>query len=177
MGDRTASGTASGPAASSSTARTARLNAMTTSKNMSDIGEAMRLKAQNLLANQFMDPSSMENLSRMRLKVQKELTTAEAQLHNAVSTKLDALKRAVDISADSSEKLRDIATRLATVDDCISTTNTDISHFEHLRKLHYARDNLAKVRAQVRSLCCVLCVVFSVLFSLCCVLCAVYCVL
>ena len=57
--------------------------------------------SQERISSQFMDPTSLENISLMRQRVQKQLAMADAQLNNAMTTKLDVLKRGIDISSDS----------------------------------------------------------------------------
>jgi len=106
-------------------------------------------RARELVASQFMDPASLDDIGRMTLKAQKQLMTAEAQLNNTVNSKLDALKRGIDISAESNERLQMIQAKLALMDTRVGSTNTDISQFKNLCRLHFARDNLEKVRTQV----------------------------
>jgi len=117
--------------------------------SLPELNEAAKKLAREYLAAKFMDLSSLDDIGRMRVIAQKELILADAQLNRALNNKLDALKRGIDISADSNEKLRSIASKLTQTDARIATTNTDVSHYRNLRRLHYARDNLAKVRAQV----------------------------
>ena len=106
-------------------------------------------RARQAIAARFTDPGSIDDISSLRSQLQKQLATAESQLNHAVQSKLDALKRAVDIMADSSERLENVSSILSSVDNRIMQTNTSMSKFEYLKKVHYAKENLQKVVSQV----------------------------
>lgn len=109
-------------------------------------------KARAMIEKRFTDPSSLDSLGELTLQLEKSLALAESQLNGAVQSKLDSLKRAVDLMDESSVKLTNLSKNINKIDEKIAQTNTSISKFETLKRVHNARENLSKVIAQVESL-------------------------
>lgn len=63
-------------------------------------------------------------------------------MNSAVQGKLDSLKRAVDLMDESTAKLTKLSTNISRIDEKIALTNTCISNYDHLKRVHHARDNL-----------------------------------
>jgi hypothetical protein len=101
------------------------------------------------VADKFRDPVDLENLPKLIVETQKKLGAAEARLNGAVQGKLDALKRSVDLMDESSVKLSDFSDNMRKVDERITQSNTTISMYENLKRVHHVRDNLSKVLTQV----------------------------
>ena len=59
------------------------------------------------------------------------------------------MKRAADIMSESSEKIDQTYKLVSRIDGRIAETNTCISNYETLKRVHYARENLKKVITQV----------------------------
>eukprot|EP01041_Mallomonas_annulata_P010886 gene10886-22729_t len=110
--------------------------------------EALR-RAREKIVDQFSEPSSLEELSSMKMALEKKLAAADSQLNAAVQSKLDALKRVVDLMDESTTKLDHFTVNMARIDSKISMTNTEISKYDHLKKVHNARENLQKTIEQV----------------------------
>ena len=81
--------------------------------------------------------------------MQKQATAAAAQLNGAVQTKLDALKRAADLMDESAVKLTKLSQTIQEIDTRIMHTNTVISNYEYLRRVHNVRDNVARVISNI----------------------------
>lgn len=106
-------------------------------------------KARDTISQNFADPSSLDEIGVLSLQMEKQLLAAEEQLNGAVQSKLDSLKRAVDLMDESAVKLNILAANINKIDEKIAQTNTAISNYESLKRVHNARDNLSKVIAQV----------------------------
>lgn len=106
-------------------------------------------KARETISQNFADPTSLDEIGVLSLQMEKQLLAAEEQLNGAVQSKLDSLKRAVDLMDESSVKLNILASNINKIDEKIAQTNTAISNYESLKRVHNARDNLSKVIAQV----------------------------
>ena len=107
------------------------------------------LKARSTIADNFADPDALDSLGVLSFQLEKQLLTAESQLNSAVQSKLDSLKRAVDLMDESTLKLTKLSTNISRIDEKIAHTNTAISNYDNLKKVHNARDNLSKVITQV----------------------------
>eukprot|EP01042_Synura_sphagnicola_P032465 gene32465-41766_t len=105
--------------------------------------------ARKMIAQNFQDPSSLDDIAVLDMQLEKQLAIIEGQLNSAVQGKLDSLKRAVDLMDESVSKLNKINAGITNIDEKISKTNTQISNFQYLKKAHNARDNLLKVINQV----------------------------
>ena len=116
---------------------------------MRGLNDAALVKARATIAKKFADPMDLDELVPFMAQLQKNMSIAEAQLNGAVQGKMDALKRAVDIMDESAEKLEAAKGRIARTEERIVHANTVISTFEHLRRVHNARENLQKVITQV----------------------------
>lgn len=106
-------------------------------------------RARTMVAQNFQDPSSLDDLAVLDMQLEKQLAAIDGQLNSAVQGKLDSLKRAVDLMDESVSKLTKISTNITNIDEKIARTNTQISNFQYLKKAHNARDNLMKVINQV----------------------------
>ena len=124
-------------------------NGMNISPLMSSIENAALSQARNLISQRLRDPSSREEVAYMRAQLKKELVTIDSQLNHSVQNKLDAMKRAVEIMSDSAEKVKNTYNHMRKIDNKIESTNTTISNFSTLKRVHYARENLRKVITQV----------------------------
>ena len=122
---------------------------MNVSPMMRGLNKAALIKARASIVNKFADPMDLDELLSYMAQLQKNMSIAEAQLNGAVQGKMDALKRAVDIMDESAEKLAAVKGRIVKTEERIVQANTAISTFEHLRRVHNARDNLQKVITQV----------------------------
>jgi len=63
------------------------------------------IKARRKIQEQFNDVSSLDDIPSLREQLEKKFAAAEAQLNGAVQSKLDSLKRSVDLIDDSSRKV------------------------------------------------------------------------
>lgn len=106
-------------------------------------------KARTMISQNFSDPESLDDLGVLSFELEKQLSTAESQLNGAVQSKLDSLKRAVDLMDESAVKLSTLSLNINRIDQKIAQTNTMISNFDYLKRVHNARDNLSKVIGQV----------------------------
>ena len=125
------------------------MSGMNVSPMMRALNKAALIKARATIVNKFADPMDLDELLPYMAQLQKNMSIAEAQLNGAVQGKMDALKRAVDIMDESAEKLAAVKGRIVKTEERIVQANTAISTFEHLRRVHNARDNLQKVITQV----------------------------
>jgi hypothetical protein len=116
---------------------------------MLGIEESSLLHAREVISSKLLDPSSREEVPYLRAQIKKQLMAAESQLNHAVQNRLDAMKRAVDIIQDSRQKVEETFELMQQIDKRIETTNTSISNFETLKRVHFARENLKKVIGQV----------------------------
>ena len=62
-------------------------------------------RAREKIRDQFHDPRTMEEISAIQMTLEKKLAAAESQLNSAVQSKLDALKRVVDLMDESTTKV------------------------------------------------------------------------
>ena len=134
---------------SSSSSSDSSMSGMNVSPMMRALNKAALIKARATIVNKFADPMDLDELLPYMAQLQKNMSIAEAQLNGAVQGKMDALKRAVDIMDESAEKLAAAKGRIVKTEERIVQANTAISTFEHLRRVHNARDNLQKVITQV----------------------------
>ena len=116
---------------------------------MQRLTEQALIKARTTIAENFCDPDALDGLGVLSFQIEKQLKTAENQLNTAVQSKLDSLKRAVDLMDESTQKLTKLSTNISKIDEKIAQTNTAISNYNHLKKVDHARENLRKVITQV----------------------------
>jgi len=116
---------------------------------MQNLTEQALRKARLTIAENFADPDALDGLGVLSFQLEKQLIAAESQLSNAVQSKLDSLKRAVDLMDESTLKLTKLSTNISRIDEKIAQTNTAISNYDHLKKVDHARENLSKVISQV----------------------------
>lgn len=116
---------------------------------MQSLTEQAISKARSTIAENFADPDALDGLGVLSFQLDKQLLAAESQLNNAVQSKLDSLKRAVDLMDESTLKLTKLSANISRIDEKIAQTNTAISNYDHLKKVHNARENLSKVITQV----------------------------
>lgn len=116
---------------------------------MSRLNQEATKKARNMVASRFTDAVDLEEIGTLISQIKKQMELSESQLNVAVQSKLDALKRAADIMDESSIKLSHLSTSLRSIDERIAETNTVISNYEYLRRVHHARDNISKVISRV----------------------------
>ncbi|RYG60651.1 hypothetical protein EON64_19145, partial [archaeon] len=107
-------------------------------------------KARLNIAEKFQDPNALEDLGVMSFQLEKQLAAVEGQLNGAVQSKLDSLKRAVDLMDESVLKLSKLSTNITKIDEKIAVTNTTISNYDYLKRASNARDNMQKVLHQVQ---------------------------
>eukprot|EP00981_Chlorochromonas_danica_P002368 scaffold455_cov155-Ochromonas_danica.AAC.6 len=106
-------------------------------------------KARKMVEDKFKDPNALEDLGTTTFSLEKSLAEVDGQLNGAVQSKLDSLKRAVDLMDESVAKLTTLSSAIARIDERIGQTNTAIAHFPSLMQAANARENLSKVIAQV----------------------------
>ena len=116
---------------------------------MQNLTEQALQKARSTIAHNFADPDALDGLAGLSLQLEKQLITAESLLNNAVQSKLDSLKRAVDLMDESTLKLTKLSSNISRIDEKIAHTNTSISNYDHLKKVDNGRENLNKVITQV----------------------------
>ena len=108
-----------------------------------------KANARKFAVDKFKDPADLDEISVITYQVQKHKMACEAQLNAAIQGKLDALKRAVDLMDQSDEKLSNFALNMKIIDERIEATNTQLCSYPNLKRIHYVRDNLQKVIAQI----------------------------
>jgi hypothetical protein len=116
---------------------------------MQSLTEQALKKARATVAENFADPDALDGLGVLSYQLERQLQGAESQLNNAVQSKLDSLKRAVDLMDESTLKLTKLSSNITRIDEKIAQTNTAISNYDHLKKVDNARENLKKVITQV----------------------------
>jgi hypothetical protein len=116
---------------------------------MQSLTEQALSKARSTIAENFADPDALDGLGVLSFQLEKQLLAAESALNNAVQSKLDSLKRAVDLMDESTLKLTKLSANISRIDEKIAQTNTSISNYDHLKKVDNARENLNKVITQV----------------------------
>jgi len=116
---------------------------------MQTLNDRARDSARNMVKKKFVEASSLDDIATLRNELQNKLAEADAKLKTAVQGKLDSLKRGVDIMEESSGKLQTFTENIDRIEARIAQTNTVISRYPNVKRVHYARDNLNKVIAQV----------------------------
>lgn len=116
---------------------------------MKSLNEIALKRARAMIVKRFQTPLDLDESSSVAYQMQKQSTAAAAQLNGAVQTKLDALKRAADLMDESSNKLSKLADTIREIDKRILLTNTVISNYEWLRRVHNVRDNVARVISNI----------------------------
>jgi hypothetical protein len=119
------------------------------SSMMKELNAEALVKARKLLGQKFNDPDDLNDISMISQQLQKQMLVAESKLNTAVQGKLDALKRAVDLMDESAVKLTTFTSNMRKVDERIVQSNTDITNYDHLKRVHNAKDNVQKVIEQV----------------------------
>lgn len=113
------------------------------------LNQEAKKKAQQFIRRSFQDPTDLDEVSALRTQLQKQAVVTSSQLKGAVQSKLEALKRAADLMDESSEKLDTLSNTMRTVNGRIAESNTAISKYPHLGRVHNVRDNVGKVISQV----------------------------
>jgi hypothetical protein len=119
------------------------------SVTMKNLNEEGKLRARITIKKKFQELSNLNEISTLRNELQSKLSSTDAQLRGAVQEKLDSLKRAVDLIDESTYKLKEFTENIDWTESRIAQTNTAISAYSNLKCIHYARENLNKVIAQV----------------------------
>ncbi|KAJ1391708.1 hypothetical protein B484DRAFT_408658, partial [Ochromonadaceae sp. CCMP2298] len=101
---------------------------------MQRLTDHARSKARASIAHSFYDSDSLDGLGVLSHQLESQLVAAESQLNSAVQSKLDSLKRAVDLMDESTLKLSKLASNISRIDEKIAQTNTAISNYDNLRK-------------------------------------------
>ena len=83
-----------------------------------------KLKARQFIKRNFKDPMDLDEASALRIQLQKQAAVAGSQLNGAVQSKLEALKRAVDLMDESSLKLGELSNTMRDVDKRIAEKAT-----------------------------------------------------
>lgn len=117
---------------------------------MASLNNQAQHAARLMIQKKFQDLSSLEDIATLRNELQYKLTEADTKLKSIVQGKLDSLKRAVDLMDESSCKLTEFITNIDSIESKILLTNTIISKYENIKRIHYAKDNLSKVIEQVK---------------------------
>jgi len=116
---------------------------------MVSLNEQARQKAKAMICRKFQDPQDLEDLSILTNQLQKQSVVAASQLNVAVQSKLEALKRAADLMDESSIELSNLSKTMHRIDERIEHTNSSISNYANLRRVHNVRDNVGKVLTQI----------------------------
>ena len=116
---------------------------------MKSLNELALKRARAMVVKRFQTPLDLDDSSSAAYQIHKQATAAAAQLNGAVQTKLDALKRAADLMDESALKLTKLSDIIREIDLRIQVTNTVISNYEYLRRVHNVRDNLGRVLANI----------------------------
>ena len=121
----------------------------TISPLMQSLNQTALDKARQKIKKKFSEPSALEDIAVHRVDAAKKLSAAEAQLTNAVKSKLNSLKYAEDMMNESTTRLLSFCDIVEKVEYNIFKTNTTISSFTRVSAVHFARENLNKVIQQV----------------------------
>ena len=107
--------------------------------------------ARNLMAIELKNlaGTNREELSHLRTNLKKKLVAAESEVNHSVQFKLDAMKRAMDIMTETEEGVKSTLKLMQNIDQRIQLTNTSISKFETLKRVHNARENIQKIISKV----------------------------
>ena len=114
-----------------------------------ELNQEAKKKAQQFIRRSFQDPMDLDEVSALRAQLQKQTVVTSSQLQSAVQSKLEALKRAADLMDESSVKLNALSNTMRAVNGRIAESNTSISKYPYLGRVHNVRDNVGKVISQV----------------------------
>ena len=118
---------------------------------MQEVEKSAKERARLAIAERFsgITTTSREDIALLRSQLRNQLLSTTSQLNQNVQSRLDAMKRAVDIMSVTEEKVSNTFTIMKNIDQNIQDTSIDIAKFETLKRAHFARENLHKVLAQV----------------------------
>jgi len=116
---------------------------------MKSLNEIAKQKAREIIERKFRDPMDLEDLTLLSGQLQKQVMVAESQLNGSVQSKLEALKRAADLMDATSSQLSALSKTVNMIDERIHASNTSISNYPYLRRVHNVRDNIGKVLSQI----------------------------
>jgi len=116
---------------------------------MKALNETAKRKARDTIEKKFRDPMDLEDLTLLSGQLQKQVMVAESQLNGSVQSKLEALKRAADLMDATSSQLSALSKTVTMIDERIYASNTSISNYAYLRRVHNVRDNIGKVLSQI----------------------------
>lgn len=107
------------------------------------------LISRNKISEKFQNSSDLSELSTIRSNYDKQLVIIDSTLNLLIQGKLDNLKKSIDLIDESIIKLSHFSNTMINVNTKIMNTNTDISKFPYLKRVHNIRDNLTKVINQI----------------------------
>ena len=116
---------------------------------MASLNNLAKEKARAMIRKKFKDPLDLDDIGSLTRAMRKQSIVADSQLNGSVQSKLEALKRAADLMDAASSKLGEISHTMKNIDGRVAASNTTISKFPHLRKVHNVRDNVGKVLDQI----------------------------
>lgn len=116
---------------------------------MKSLNETAKRKARDIIEKKFRDPTDLEDLTVLSGQLQKQAMVADSQLNGSVQSKLEALKRAADLMDATSSQLGTLSKTVTMIDERIYASNTSISNYAYLSRVHNVRDNIGKVLSQI----------------------------
>ena len=110
---------------------------------MQEVEKSAKERARLAIAERFsgITTTSREDIALLRSQLRNQLLSTTSQLNQNVQSRLDAMKRAVDIMSVTEEKVSNTFTIMKNIDQSIQDTSIDIAKFETLKRAHFAREN------------------------------------
>lgn len=119
------------------------------SQNMKILKNKSRLKSREFIAQKFRNPSDLADLVSIRSNLEKQLQEEDNLLKTIVQSKVDALKKSVDLMEESSSKMSEFSGIMTDVGKMLANANTEISHYPYLKCVYNIKSNIHKVLFQV----------------------------
>ena len=108
-----------------------------------------KIAAKSKLSKKFSLANNLNDITTIKLQIEKELYNTEIQLNSIVETKLDAIKRSMDLMDEASNKLTLYSKLMIKVNNKLQQTNTEINKYQYLKKVNNIKINLNKVINQI----------------------------
>ena len=105
--------------------------------------------SRNKISEKFKNSNDLSELSTIRSNYEKQLIIIDSTLNLLIQSKLDNLKKSIDLIDESTIKLSMFSNTMISVNTKINNTNTDISKYPYLKRVHNIRDNLTQVINQI----------------------------
>ena len=108
-----------------------------------------KIAAKSKLSKKFSLANNLNDITTIKLQIEKELYNTEIQVNSIVETKLDAIKRSMDLMDEASNKLTLYSKLMIKVNNKLQQTNTEINKYQYLKKVNNIKINLNKVINQI----------------------------